>query len=198
MTGSGSFWRACCRFKGRCGPCRDHGGIWDGSSAGGTSALRGEHVLLAREAWARAVRATPQPGARTSRARGVGPAVPVVAAPRRRALLAREARALPKARVRLPDPRQGGPGSGQAQTRGRVLLRPRLPRHARRRRAGLRVLQAMEGAHWPPATDALAIVRTAGLLTRTILTRPTEETRPNAPLCGIRPRSGHLACRCAT
>ena len=47
------------------------------------------------------------------------------------ALLTREARALPKARVRLPDPRQGGPGSGQAQTRGRrrarVLLRPPLP-----------------------------------------------------------------------
>ena len=115
-----------------------------------------------------------------------------------RAFLAREERALPKARVLLPYPRRGGQGSGQAQTRGRVLLRPRLPRHARRRRAGLRVLQAMEGAHWPPATDALAIVHTAGLLTHTILTRPTEETRPSAPLCGIRPRLGHLARPCAT
>ena len=114
------------------------------------------------------------------------------------AFLAREERALPKARVLLPYPRRGGQGSGQAQTRGRVLLRPRLPRHARRRRAGLRVLQAMEGAHWPPATDALAIVHTAGLLTHTILTRPTEETRPSAPLCGIRPRLGHLARPCAT
>ena len=115
-----------------------------------------------------------------------------------RAFLAREERALPKARVLLPYPRRGGQGSGQAQTRGRVLLRPRLPRHARRRRAGLRVLQAMEEAHWPPATDALAIVHTAGLLTHTILTRPTEETRPSAPLCGIRPRLGHLARPCAT
>lgn len=73
------------------------------------------------------------------------------------ALLTREARALPKARVRLPDPRQGGPGSGQAQTRGRrrarVLLRPRLPRQAHRRRAGLRVLQAIEGTNHPPRTN---------------------------------------------
>ena len=46
-------------------------------------------------------------------------------------LLAREAR------VRLPDPRQGGPGNGQAQTwarrRARVLFRPRLLRQAQRR-----------------------------------------------------------------
>ena len=40
MTGSGSFWRACCRFKGRCGPCRDHGRVRDGSSTGSTSASR--------------------------------------------------------------------------------------------------------------------------------------------------------------
>ena len=40
MTGSGSFWRACCRFKGRCGPCRDHGRVRDGSSTGSTSAPR--------------------------------------------------------------------------------------------------------------------------------------------------------------
>ena len=65
--------------------------------------------------------------------------------------------ALPKARVRLPDPRHGGPGIGQAQTRGRrrarVLLRPRLLHQAHRRRSGLRVLQAMEGAGHPPRTN---------------------------------------------
>lgn len=81
MTGSGSFWRACCRFKGQCGPCRDHGRVRDGSSTGSTSAPR-------------------RPGApgrtRTPRARGVGPAVPVVAVPRRRALLARNAGHCPR------------------------------------------------------------------------------------------------------
>ena len=119
MTGSGSFWRACCRFKGRCGPCRDHGRVRDGSSTGSTSAPR-------------------RAGANT--------------------YSSREARALPKARVRLPDPRQGGPGSGQAQTRARrrarVLLRPRLLRQAQRRRARLRVLQAMEGTGCPPRTNS--------------------------------------------
>ena len=139
MTGSGSFWRACCRFKGRCGPCRDHGRVRDGSSTGSTSAPRraGANTYSSRARRGRHARLS------AYRASNV--------------LLAREAWALPKARVRLPDPRQGGPGSGQAQTRGRrrarVLLRPRLLHQAHRRRSGLRVLQAMEGAGHPPRTN---------------------------------------------
>ena len=58
-------------------------------------------------------------------------------------------------RLMMPYPRRGGQGSGQAQTRGRVLLRPRLLRRAHRRQAGLRVLQAMEGGTGrPPRTHS--------------------------------------------
>ena len=35
------------------------------------------------------------------------------------------------------------------------------------------------GGHWPPATDALAIVHTAGLLIHKIHTRPAKETHPS-------------------
>lgn len=53
MTGSGRLWRARYRFKGRCGPCRDHGRVRDGSSTGSTSAARhagANTYLLARGA----------------------------------------------------------------------------------------------------------------------------------------------------
>ena len=109
--------------------------------------------------------------------------------------------ALSKAWVRLPDPRRGGPGSGQTRgrRRGRVLLRLRLLRQARRRRARLRVLQAMEGIGHPLRTRSPSSA--AGLPIRIILTLPAEQTRPSAPLCdppAVGRRLRHLARGCAT
>ena len=144
MTGSGSFWRACCRFKGRCGPCRDHGRVRDGSSTGSTSAPR-------------------RAGANTysSRARrGHGP---------RRGFACQIPVKEDKEAARR---RRGGEGgreysSGPASCTKRTVVERAFASY-----------QAVEGAHWPPATDEPALAHTTGLLIHTILTWRTYETCP--------------------
>ena len=98
-----------------------------------------------------------------------------------------QGRALPKARVRLPDPRRGRPGIGQARTRyssrtERTVVERAFASHRQWRGA----LAARHGRtrRRPPT----------GLLIHTILTRPTKETHPRraSPGCsaGFRRWSG--------
>ena len=153
MTGSGSFWRACCRFKGRCGPCRDHGRVRNGSSTGSTSAPR--------RAGANTYSSRARRGPRSTGSRGAAPP------------------GTPRAR------------RGHCPWRGFACQIPVTEdqESARRRRGGeggrkysfapasctkrtvvdraFASYQAMEGAHWPPATDEPALVHTTGLLIHT-------------------------------
>ena len=69
---------------------------------------------------------------------------------------------------------RGAPG----RARARVLLRPRLPRQAHRRRAGLRVPQAMEEGALDTRHGRTRHRPHNGPLIHTILTRPTKKTHP--------------------